>query len=813
MLPVHRPLAYLVVGFCSGIVAGRYLPIASSILAFFSAFLCGLLSYRTLRGRTSLLLPPALFVVMGGLASTGIPDPDQPPATIKELLRHKRVVVMGRIGQSPEKGPGKTRIRLRLEAFKEEENWKSISGNMLLDIHECQRDWSVGQRLLGGIRLRPVRNFNNPGAFNYRQHLADQRIWVRGYVRRDTDLVPLGKPVNSWPYLLDRIRSKSRAFLWDWLPPDHASLYGALLLGERFALSAELRELLYSSGVGHLLAISGLHLGLVAGFVFLVLHVVLLGVPAVAGRWGARPTAALVAFPFALAYGLLTGMGLPALRAIIMLGVFSLALVSQRENDLFNTLLLAALIILILYPESLFAASFQLSFIGVAALVLVLPLLPVPTVLRHRDGQEEKWRRRGRRLYQFFCASVILSLYTAPVVLYHFHRLTPVGIVTNLLVVPLVGFFILPAGLLALCLLPFSTLLAGFLLTLGSLGLGMIMTIATKCASLSWATVWPGTPTPWQVGLAYFLLLVPFANTRRWHRTGLLICGSLVLVAPLMLPAEWFFDKSCLRVTYLDVSQGNSAVVEFPGKGAMLIDGGGFHGSSFDVGRNVVAPYLWHRRIRRLESMVLSHAHPDHFRGLPFVANHFPIKEFWSTNVSTGDPDLAALMAGLAKKNVVCLGPKELSSPRNIQGVDIQVLHPPHDFRPISNHLTNRELNDFSLVLRVTYKHVSFIFPGDIEKVAEYRLAKMPDLAPVDVLLVPHHGSRTSSSPILLKRLQPRIAVFSVGFDNPFHLPANRVSERYRLMGAQTYRTDRHGAITIRTDGHQIEVETYLKGK
>jgi competence protein ComEC len=195
------------------------------------------------------------------------------------------------------------------------------------------------------------------------------------------------------------------------------------------------------------------------------------------------------------------------------------------------------------------------------------------------------------------------------------------------------------------------------------------------------------------------------------------------------------------------------------------------------------------------------------------VANHFPIKEFWSTNVSTGDPDLATLMAGLAKKNVVCLGPKELSSPRNIQGVDIQVLHPPHDFRPISNHLTNRELNDFSLVLRVTYKHVSFIFPGDIEKVAEYRLAKMPDLAPVDVLLVPHHGSRTSSSPILLKRLQPRIAVFSVGFDNPFHLPANRVSERYRLMGAQTYRTDRHGAITIRTDGHQIEVETYLKGK
>jgi competence protein ComEC len=702
-------------------------------------------------------------------------------------------------------------IRLRLEAFKEGDGWRPAFGNLLLNIRECQGDWPVGQRLIGKVRLRPVRNFNNPGGFDYRQHLANERIWLRGYVRRDADLVPLDKPDKSFDHLVHLARIRSRAFLEARLSTEHAGLYRALLLGERFALSTELREVIYNAGVGHLLAISGLHLGLVAGFAFLMFHFALARTPAVSGRWGARPGAALAAFFIALAYGLLTGMGLPALRATIMLAVFSLALVLQRERDLLNSLLFAALFILMLYPDALFTASFQLSFCGVFTLVWVLPLLPLPRILDNQGGRARKYRRLGLRFYQFICASILLSVYTAPVVLYHFHRLTPAAMVANLAAVPLVGFLVLPAGLLALCILVFSPFLAGSLLSLGSLGLSLVVAVAVKCSSFPWATLWPGTPQAWQVVLAYVVLLVPFTKASRWWRASIFVGGSLFLLTTAwMRPGYVSAERSFLRVTYLDVSQGSSALVEFPGGTAMLIDGGGFHGSSFDIGRRVVSPYLWQRRIRGLEAMVLSHAHPDHFKGLRFVANHFPVKQFWYNHAHVDHPGFIELMKTLTGKKVPCLGPEELTSPLNFHGVAVQVLHPPPDFSPRSRMAAEDKPNNLSLVLRLEYKNISFLFPGDVEKEAEYRLARLPTLPPTDVLLVPHHGSRTSSSLALLKRLKPLIAVYSVGFDNYFRLPAYEVRKRYDALGVRTYRTDRDGAITVITDGHDIEVRTFL---
>jgi competence protein ComEC len=668
----------------------------------------------------------------------------------------------------------------------------------------------VGQRLAGRIRLRPVRNFNNPGAFNYRQYLANQKIWLRGYVRSDMDLVPLEKPERNWNFFLHGCRTKIRAFIDAWLPPDLSSLYRSLLLGDRYSLSVDLRELLYNAGIGHLLAISGLHLGLVAGFAFLACHFVLVRIPPVTGRWGSRPAAALAAFPAALGYGLLTGMALPALRATLMLAVFSLSLVVQREKDLVNSLLLAALLILSMYPEALFTASFQLSFIGVAALICIFPLLSVPRLLLSQDAKKEKLTLLGRRFYQFICGSLIIFLYTAPVALYHFHRFTPLGIPANLIAIPVVGFLVLPAGLLAVLLLPLSVSLAGFLLTMGSLGLNLVVALSGLLGNFAWATFWPGSPQVWQVALAYLILLLPWANTNRWCRFGLVVVCSLVLLGSWIVPNHYGSTKPLLRVTFLDVSQGNSAVVELPGNSTMLIDGGGFHSNSFDVGRYVLAPYLWHRRIIRLDTMVLSHPHPDHYQGLRFVAAHFPLRQFWYSSVCRWDLDFRSLLKTLAEKKVVFMSPRELSSNQNINGVQVQVLHPPADFSGSSTSPTNKELNNLSLVVCLRYKDVSFLFPGDIEEETEGELVRRAHLEPVDVLLVPHHGSRTSSSLPFLQQLKPKIAIFSVGYENHFHLPAYSIRQRYDALGIQTYRTDLDGAITVITDGHNIEVETFI---
>jgi competence protein ComEC len=758
------------------------------------------------------MLAPLIFMVLGAIASVDIPDPDQPPTGVQQLLERKHVFLVGTIIQPPERLLGGKRVRLRLEAFKEDNNWHAVSGNMLLNIKQCDKQWSMGQRLIGRIRLRAVRNFNNPGGFDYRQYLANEGIWVRGYARSDADLVPLGKPkAMRVGRFLSRIRRQSSVFLEAWLPTDHASLYRALLLGQRFTLSLQIRELLYNAGVGHLLAISGLHLGMVAGFAFFACQFVFLRVPALVGRWGARPSAALIAFPVAFGYALLTGMHLSALRAILMLAFFTLALVFSRGRDLVNSLLLAAFVILVLYPEALFGASFQLSFIAVAALLIVVPRLPVPGTPGSHEVPESTWRRRGRRLYQYILATVVVSIYTAPVVLAHFHRVSLAGLLANLLVVPLVCFLVLPAGLLALCLLPLSVNLAGFLLTMGSLGLNIVILLATRFGSLPWATLWPGTPSMWQLVLVYCILTIPLVNIQARIRVSLLLGGIVLFTISWMISLDDFCKPAKLSVTYLDVGQGSAAVVEFPKRTAVLVDGGGFYSGAFDVGRHLVAPYLWHRRIDHLEVMVLSHAHPDHFKGLQFVTSHFCIKQFWHNNIATDDPNFSRLITTLARKKIPILGPKELTTARQIQGVDITVLHPPPDLFLGSATPVDNVLNEYSLVFSLKYKEISFLFPGDIEKVAEGRLAALSKLETVDVLLAPHHGSRTSSSLQLLRRLRPRIAVFSVGFDNRFRLPADEVLQRYRTLGTQIYRTDQHGAITISTDGHNLQVETFIK--
>jgi competence protein ComEC len=811
MASVHRPVMHLFVSFSAGIVLGRHLALQPVAIAVVATILLLWLAWRTSRNAGVLLLPHLLFLTLGAMAISCAPNPDRPPPGLPNLSQRQETVIIARITSPPKRYPDKTRVVVNLEQCRVGDTMQPVSGGLLLTISSCDKELPLGQRFIGRIVMRPVRNFNNPGAFDYRRYLADQGIWVQGTVRSDAQLITLGEPAAPpWRRMLARILAESRAFLNAWLPPDLAALIRALVLGDDHALDDVTKEHLYAAGLGHLVAISGFHLALVAGLVFLIFRGGLARLASVAGRWGVSPVASLAAFPVAVLYAMLTGMELPVLRATFMLAVVTLSLLIQRPKDSLNFLAVAALLMLALTPQDLFSASFQLSFVAVAALIWVPPRLPLPPWLRAH--QEQPWRKAGRYLYQFALVTLVASVASAPLVMYYFHRFPLLGIPANLVAVPIVAFWVQPAGLLALLLMPFSTEVAGFVLTMGALGLEILLGLSSFIGSLSWATFWHGTIGPWQLTLSYILLIVPLLRFSRsrlpaWSRVGLVVAGCLVLVVHrITLPSS----LSPLRVTFLDVGQGSAAVVELPEGGAMLIDGGGFPGSSFDVGRNVVAPYLWHRRIHRLDAMILSHAHPDHFRGLAFIAAQFPVKEFWYPGIPTQDPDFLCLMETLARRGIPALEPRDLLSPRVTQGLEIRVLHPPPDDRAGNETYTYADHNKLSLVLHLRYKQISFLFPGDIDREAEERLLTLPGLGSAQVLLVPHHGSRSSSTLSFLEKLRPQMAVFSVGFGNPFHFPSPQVWERYRRLDARTYRTDLHGAITCVTEGERLGVETFV---
>jgi len=244
----------------------------------------------------------------------------------------------------------------------------------------------------------------------------------------------------------------------------------------------------------------------------------------------------------------------------------------------------------------------------------------------------------------------------------------------------------------------------------------------------------------------------------------------------------------------------------------MLIDGGGSHEDRFDMGKNVIAPFLWNKKIRNIDYLVLTHPDPDHLKGLVFIATHFGIGQFWSTGLRSESESYFQLDEILSKKKISRYVLSEKVPPVVIEGVTATFLNPPGREKLERMSRDRMWLNNTSLVLKLQFRDVSFLLPGDIGREAEYRIMREGHPVESDLLKVPHHGSASSSSSVFLERVQPTYAILSVGERNIGHLPNPEVMRRYRRIGSKIYRTDRDGAITVMTDGEKIEIKPSLSG-
>ncbi|MEW6408524.1 MAG: ComEC/Rec2 family competence protein, partial [Nitrospirota bacterium] len=291
---------------------------------------------------------------------------------------------------------------------------------------------------------------------------------------------------------------------------------------------------------------------------------------------------------------------------------------------------------------------------------------------------------------------------------------------------------------------------------------------------------------------------------------------SLLIILLISVPVA--FDKNALKVTFLDVGQGDSVLVELPDKRKILIDGGGiavhrspFTVHSFDIGRRVVAPYLYDRGIRHIDYLVLTHPHPDHVGGLVHIVKEFSIGEVWTNGYKSEYPLYIEFRETLKQKGirhrVLWAGSDSGLSPEN--GYQIYILHPHKEFTVYPERGEFSAQNNLSLVIKVVYKNTSFLFTGDIEEEAEAHLIQLGKWVKSNVIKVPHHGGKTSSTEGLLYAVSPQIAVVHAGKNNPFGHPNPAVIERYRRYGVKLYRTDMDGAVRITSDGRKFETLTY----
>jgi competence protein ComEC len=270
------------------------------------------------------------------------------------------------------------------------------------------------------------------------------------------------------------------------------------------------------------------------------------------------------------------------------------------------------------------------------------------------------------------------------------------------------------------------------------------------------------------------------------------------------------FQKD-LQLTFIDVGHGDSILVEFPKGKRMLVDGGGLHEDRFDIGKNVIAPFLWGKKIRRIDILALTHPDPDHLKGLNFIASQFSIGQFWDNGFQTASEPYLQLKKILQEKQIKTLSLNGETPPQMINGVEISFLNPPARETAQRKVQNLRDMNNSSLVMKFQFKNVSVLLTGDIGKEAEEQILRRGDPLKADILKIPHHGSSSSSSPLFLERVKPTYAILSVGERNIGRLPHPEVLKRYSQLGASLFRTDRHGAITVVTDGEYIDIRPFLK--
>jgi len=728
-----------------------------------------------------------------------------------------------------------------------------------------------GDIIQAPVRLRIPERYRDPGAWQYADSLLDQGITATGSVRADQLHIDNATAkqlaltngfsalrcriyaAQSWAatrlpnFVSSRVNRRLPAMFR--LTLDDAGMLNAMLFGDRSRLTKGLRVGFERTGSFHLFVVSGMHVALLAGFLFWIARRFRLGDAA----------ATLLTLAFTAAYALLTGFGVPVQRALLMTVAFLLARLLWRDRNVLNALGAAALAVLVWSPRALFEASFQMTFLAIVAIGGIAVPLGERTFLPYARAARllnERWRDVampphlaqlrvmlrlwgealagvfGRRTYSLPSVLLRTALWAAELALIgivaeavmalpmamYFHRATVFALPANMLSVPLVV-VLAPLGLMTFL----ASLVSSWFAAIPGATLAVLLHLVTgainRLSHAHAADIRVPGPTLLHTLAALAVLAFCFWAVRR-SRAMVIVAIAVLSLVPLaaLLPSVPVVHKGLLEVTAIDVGQGDSLLVAGPGGRTMLIDAGGPTGAAanaenaagaaaFDIGEEVVSPYLWSRQMRRIDVLVLTHAHSDHMGGMPAVLHNFRPRELW---VGV-DPDSEHYRELLAEAIALGVRVRYLRAGDHIDwnSVGVDVLAPARGYAN-----SGPPVNDDSLVLRLRYGKASALLEGDAQAASEDAMVARAGsgdpamrIGPDTLLKVAHHGSRTSTTPEFMRLAEPEDAVISVGANNTFGHPREEVLGRLAAAHVKVYRTDRDGATTflLSPDGRIVE--------
>jgi competence protein ComEC len=754
-----------------------------------------------------------VFFLAVGISQTSNFSPrNTTPPVPAFLLDQQLRPYLGIIEQEPTFSPDRTRLIVRLNAYRLQDRDAPIQGVILLTVNGTLDTLEAGDPIRFVCRLHPIEGYHNPGGYDFQKVMARQGIRVTGFLEHP-DLLVLSGPNNTFGKRFSILATRYRvnALIDGHISPPLNGIARALLTGDQSKIPPEIREGFNQAGVAHLLAFSGLNLGLVGGLAFFFLRFLLSLSERALLYLNVRFWAMVGSFVPVLGYALLAGLSPPVSRALLMVTLVFLALLLKKQSDLLNNLALAALILLLLSPASLFRPSFQLSFVSVWAIGYLLPKIWPPAA--NPEKPDPSWGYRGLLyLWGIFCVSLVSQLATIPAVAWWFHQISFSGLISNLLLVPLTGVFVVPAGLLAILFSPFFPWGTACLFKITALLLEGTWGITLIFASLPGAFIHFPRPA-WPEIFLYYLALLLLFNRQKIPRAswalGLTLTG---LVFAFSFPQiKTILGLRPLTLTFLDVGHGSAILVEFPSGENLLVDGGGSPNPAFDLGERVVGPFLRQKKIFSLDTVVLTHPHPDHLNGLPFILEKFKVKEFWWNGERIDSESFHRLENLIRSKKIPVVEPRS-GWTRNLGAVRVGILHPGPGALQGSAGAPWHGQNNHSLVLQIDCQGQRVLLPADIEAEVEDRLLAQGPALRSQILQVPHHGSLTSSQPAFIDTVAPRWAVFSARGSARFPVPHPEVLRRYQEKNIPILRTDQEGAIRFWIEKGEWRGESYLRG-
>lgn len=579
-------------------------------------------------------------------------------------------------------------------------------------------------------------------------------------------------------------RDRLNQYLRNNFDGDSGALISSVTTGERANMSEDLRDAFSASGLSHLLSISGTHFGLFSMMIFGIIRLIIISLPyKFLQRFTIYLTpsqaAAIISLPFMISYLIISGASIPAMRSFIMINIFLLGLLIGRKGFWLSSLLFAAFIICIWEPSALLDISFHLSFLAVLFIGIA--------VGDKKTSPEQGFVRRALKLIKnTTMLTVSVSLGTAPLVAYYFYYFSVVSPASNFFITPFIGFVLVPLSLVSAFVFiftghyPFQPFIA------------VISELAIKGVKLSASVPFADIKIPafpliailvFYSGLSAYLLSGRGKTEERGKYALIPPVISTVIFLALLIP--WGKNMS---VTYLDVGQGDSAVIEASGRTIAI-----------DTGRtgNELHSHLRYLGKKSIDALILTHADADHSAGALSVISRFNVKELWDNGLIMY-PE--GFMKNLKNRHL------ERGDDINSGGLRIQVLHPYKGFYTLEGNEAFSE-NNSSLVLKITGEKKSFLFTADTAEEAEDDMLHLGEWLKSDVIKVSHHGSRTSSAEYFLKAVSPEAAVISVGRYNPYGHPHRETMER--LEGMKIYRTDIDGAVKFTETHDGLSVRTY----